>query len=304
MPSTDPDLSALLASWLLHLRAERKSEQTVKSYGDGVRRFLAWCRDTDRRAVLDRPTVNAFVAELLDNGAEAATARSRQLALRRFSAWMAEEEETPRDDLLGLKPPKLDQKIVPRLTDNQVRAMLKACAGREFRDRRDEAILRFMFETAVRAGEVAAMEVTDVDLLHSMATIRRGKGGKGRTVPFGAQTARAIDRYLRMRRAHPLASTPTLWLGERGKQLGYYGLYRTLNYRAQLAGIENFYPHVTRHTAAQLVIRRRLRGRSHGRGRLDAAGHARPLHPLDRLRACRRGSPAAEPGRPLINDML
>jgi hypothetical protein len=34
----------LLGSWELHLRAERKSPQTVKAYGDGVRRFLAWCQ--------------------------------------------------------------------------------------------------------------------------------------------------------------------------------------------------------------------------------------------------------------------
>ena len=29
------DLAELLASWELHLRAERKSAQTVKNYGDG-----------------------------------------------------------------------------------------------------------------------------------------------------------------------------------------------------------------------------------------------------------------------------
>jgi hypothetical protein len=31
------DLALLLASWELALRAERKSSQTVKAYGDGVR---------------------------------------------------------------------------------------------------------------------------------------------------------------------------------------------------------------------------------------------------------------------------
>ena len=36
------DLSLLLESWELSLRAERKSAQTVKSYGDGVRAFIRW----------------------------------------------------------------------------------------------------------------------------------------------------------------------------------------------------------------------------------------------------------------------
>ena len=43
-PLPPPDLRMLLGSWELHLRAERKSPQTVKAYGDGVRRFLAWCQ--------------------------------------------------------------------------------------------------------------------------------------------------------------------------------------------------------------------------------------------------------------------
>ncbi|HEX2301361.1 MAG TPA: site-specific integrase [Pseudonocardiaceae bacterium] len=101
----DTDLSALLESWTVHLRAERKSAQTVKSYTLGVRLFLDWCTAEDLPAVLDRPTVNAFVAGLLKSGAEAATARARQLAVRRFSSWCADEGETERDDLLGSNPP-------------------------------------------------------------------------------------------------------------------------------------------------------------------------------------------------------
>jgi integrase/recombinase XerD len=80
------DLAALLPSWELHLRAERKSPETVKSYGDGVRRFLAWADGEGRPAVLHRASVTAFTADLLEAGGEPATARARQLALRRFSA--------------------------------------------------------------------------------------------------------------------------------------------------------------------------------------------------------------------------
>lgn len=253
MPRTPaiPDLAGLLDSWTVHLRAERKSPQTVHSYTTGVRQFLAWCDAEGRPAVLDRPSVNAFIAGLLDRGVEPATARARQLAVRRFSTWLEEEGETDRDELIGLKPPKLDQKVVERLSEEQCRALVKACAGKDFRDRRDEAIVRFMLEAIVRAGEVVAMTTGDVDLTKGVAVVRRGKGGKGRPVPFGPQTGRAIDRYLRIRRTHRLATTPPLWLGDRGKTLSYDGLYRTLNYRADLAGIEGFHPHLTRHTAAQ-----------------------------------------------------
>ena len=80
----------------------------MRLYATGVRAFLAWCDRQGRPATLDRPTVATFVAELLEDGREAATARARQLALRRFAAWLADEGELPADPLEGLKPPKLD----------------------------------------------------------------------------------------------------------------------------------------------------------------------------------------------------
>ena len=244
------DLAVLLPSWELALRSERKSPQTVKSYGDGVRAFLRWCNDNGHTPALDRDLVKGFVADLLDAGAEASTARSRQLAVRRFSAWLQEEGEVDTDPLLGLKAPKLDTKVTESLTDDELRLLIKACAGKEFRDRRDEAIVRLMAETGMRAGEVCGLTVTDVDLIRGLVTVRRGKGGKGRLAPFGPQTGRAIDRYLRMRRAHLLAEVPALWLGDRGKSLEYYGLHKTLKYRAELAGLKGFHPHLLRHTAA------------------------------------------------------
>lgn len=268
---TTDDLLALLDSWTLHLRAERKSAQTVKTYSDGVRSFIAWSQDTGTPPELDRRTVNTFIAALLESGREAATVRSRQLALRRFSAWLAEEEEIAEDKLTGLKPPKLDSKVVPELTEDQLKALIKACKGNELWHRRDEAIVRLMLETGARAGEVVAMELDDVDLRAGTAVVRRGKGGKGRSVPISPQTGRAIDRYLRVRRAHRLSETSALWLGDRGKGFGYDGLYSALVYRAEQAGIEGFHPHVLRHTAAGRWLQR---GGSEG-GLMAVAGWSR-----------------------------
>lgn len=246
----DLDLATLLPSWELSLRAERKSAQTIKSYGDGVRAFLRWCQNAGHSPALDRDLVKMFVADMLDNGAEPSTARSRQLAVRRFSAWLEEEGEIDADPLLGLKAPKLDQKVTESLAEDELRRLIRACAGSDFRDRRDEAIIRLMAETGMRAGEVCALTVSSVDLARGIVTVVRGKGGKGRIAPFGPQTGRAVDRYIRLRRTHRLADTTALWLGDRGKELNYYGLHKALKVRAEQAGLTGFHPHLLRHTAA------------------------------------------------------
>lgn len=263
---------------MLALRADRKSPQTLKSYGDGVRMYLRWCAE---QAVdpLARSSLRGWVAGILDGGAQPATARSRQLAVRRFTAWLADEAEIDSDPFLGVKAPKLDAKVTEPLTDDELRRMLKACEPPKgstpleaMRHRRDEAILRLMLETGMRAGEVVALDLSDVDLAAGVAIVRRGKGGKGRSVPFGPQTAKAVDRYLRVRRYHRLASTPTLWLGDRGKLFSYDALHKTLGERARAAGIERFHPHLMRHTAAHRWL---AAGGSEG-GLMAVAGWTRP----------------------------
>lgn len=249
-PKPALDLNGLLPSWEVSLRADHKSRETIKSYTTGVYQFLDWCETNGHTPAFDRDLVRAWVADLLAAGLEPSSARARQLGVRRFSAWAEAEGEIERDPLLGLQPPKLDTKVTNSLTDDQVRALTKACAGTDFRARRDEALVRLMVETGMRAGEVLGLTVDDVDLGRSLVTVIRGKGGKGRIVPIGPHAARSIDRYLRARRGHRLADSKALWLGDRGKGLAYHGLRCALQDRAERAGISGFHLHLLRHTAA------------------------------------------------------
>jgi site-specific recombinase XerD len=255
------------------MQAERKAPYTIDSYVRGVKYYLGWCAQTTHHP-LDRAALQGWVTHILHTGAEPATARIRQQAVRRFAAWLAdpEQQELPADPFLGLKPPKLDSKVVERLSDDEPRLLLKACKGRLLRDRRDEAMLRLMAETGMRAGECLALNVPDVDLARGVAVVRKGKGGKGRYVAFTASTGAAIDRYLRVRLQHKFASTPALWLAETGgrERLSYHGLRVALLRRAAAAGVSGFHVHKLRHTFASRWL---SAGGSEG-GLMAAAGWA------------------------------
>ena len=245
-------LATLLDSWKWEMQARRMSPATIDNYTRGVRYYLAWCGSHTKYEPLDRQTLQRWVTHILASGAEAATARTRQQAVRRFAAWLAQEGEVPADPFLGMKLPKVDVKVVERLSEDELRLLLKACAGKEMRDRRDEAMLRLMTETGMRAGELLALNVTDVDLARGLAVVRRGKGGKGRVVPFTPQTGAAIDRYVRVRRHHRHAHSPALWLAETcgTDRMSYPGLRKALLARAIAAGIAGFHIHKLRHTFA------------------------------------------------------
>lgn len=287
-------LRDLSESWLLTLRAERKSPQTLKQYGDGVRFYLDYC-ETEALPPLVRTTLTGWVNSLLERN-KPATARSRQLAVRRFSAWLAdpdEGDEISSDPFAGMKPPRLDETEIQPLDDDELRRLLSACrppkdanAAQKLRHVRDEAIIRLMLESTMRAGEVVSLTLNDVDTAGGVAVVRRGKGGKERRVPFGPEAAKAIDRYRRLRRFHRLAESPMLWLGDRGKGFTYDALHKTLALRAAEAGISGFHPHRLRHTAAH----RWLAAGGSESGLQAVAGWTRPdmLHRYTKARATDR----------------
>lgn len=246
-----------LAAWQLALRAENKSPGTVAVYADGATRYLRWCSEDDRLP-MSRASLNQWVAGMLDAGAAPGTARIRQQAVRRFAAWLTAGGELHADPFPGVKAPRVEPPLVEPLTDAELRALIKTCAVSDtaasveatLHHRRDEAIIRLMFETAIRSGELVDLQFDDVDIVARLITIRRGKGGRGRIIPIGQATTEALLVYLHEREQHPLAAIPELWLGSRGKRFGREGLTRSLRRRAIRAEVEKFRPNRLRHTAA------------------------------------------------------
>lgn len=245
-----------LAAWQLAMRAENKGPATIACYTDATTRYLRFCSERDQPP-MSRTALNHLVAGMLAAGLKPSTARTRQMSVRRFAAWLTEGGDLPAYPFPGVKAPHVQPPLVEPLTDDELRSLIRTCdvpegAGDDdvLHHRRDEAIIRLMLETAIRSGEVIAVTVDDVDLDALLVTIRRGKGGRGRVIPIGLDTALAMERYIGARARHPLAETSTLWLGGQGKAYGHDGLIRSLKRRAARAGIANFRPHRLRHTAA------------------------------------------------------
>jgi integrase/recombinase XerD len=248
------DLADLAESWYIALEAQGRSKQTVRAYKAGVDGFLAWSAKQGPAApVLDRPAVAAYLADQRRAGLSPGTRKLRYIALRLLSKWLARVGEITRDELLDLDPPKGGQAPVDGLSGEQLRALVRACKGPRFIDKRDEALVRLIGERGLRADEAIKLRKDAIDLKAREVTVH-GKGDKYRTLRFGPETALALDRYLRGRggrKHHKLADiSDALWLPQSGTSFGYQGLSRALKLRAEAAGIQGFHLHQLRHTAA------------------------------------------------------
>lgn len=243
-----PDLDDLLTSWLRRLRGEQKSPHTLASYGTAVRSFIAYCRDAGLPAELSRDNVVAYMGS---RSGQVSTARLNLSVLKIFARWIAAEEDYDPAPVLSVRAPKPDGRSVPDLTDNEVARLLKVCQGTELRDKRDRALVALFAETGLRAAEMLALDVGDVDLDKCVLHVRRGKGGKGRWVHFSVGTASALDRYVRARdRAVLRPAGGPLWVSAKGDRLTYNGMHTALKARAEDAGIAGFHLHRLRHTMA------------------------------------------------------
>lgn len=264
MPGTATLYASLRTSWLRSLRARQTSPKTQKLYDRAVTQFTAYLTAEHPNVTPDaltREHVEGFL-ETFAVGKEAgdltawpggrapSTVSLTYRALQQWFAWLVDEEELPHDPTARMKAPIVPEKPVPVLTDEQLRALLAACAGRRLVDRRDTAIIRLLIDAGGRLDEVARIQVAGVDLEQGTVEVV-GKGSRPRTLPLGAKSIGALDRYLRLRAADASADLPGLWLGEKGKgALTGNGIHQMLKRRGRAIGLPGLHAHQFRHTFA------------------------------------------------------
>jgi site-specific recombinase XerD len=253
------DIPAMAASFTRYLRAKNRSASTITNYGiavDQLAGFLANRGMPVQVGNIAREHVEAFLADLLERW-KPATAANRFRALQQFFRWLTEEGEIERNPMERMSPPSVPEQPPAVLTEVELRALLRACEGNGFTERRDTAILRTFIDTGGRLSEIANLQLTgedggDIDLEDGLLRVV-GKGRRARFLPIGAKTIRAIDRYQRARARHPRAGEPWLWLGPKGRMTDS-GISQVLRRRAKQAGLVHLNPHQFRHTFSHLWL--------------------------------------------------
>jgi len=249
------ELTVLLPSWRLHLEASNLSPRTIRAYTDDgalFATFLARQGMPTSVASIRREHVEAFIAaELVRTAPSSAATRYR--SLQQLFKWLDDEGEISGSPMVKMRPPIIPEQPVPVLSDDQVRGLLAACSGKDFRDRRDAAIIRLFLDTGMRLEGMGGLrysadnpDLSDVDLRSRVVRII-AKGRREMVLPIGAKTARDVDRYIRARAAHPHAADPWLWLGKKGR-LTPSGIYQMIKDRGSEMGLPELHPHQLRHT--------------------------------------------------------
>ncbi|MFI7532623.1 tyrosine-type recombinase/integrase [Streptosporangium sp. NPDC049376] len=254
------DLEGLIDSWKRALEAGNKAPYTIYLYTRSVRAFYAYLRANghphDAEGVTADHVRDFLASEQARTSVHTSSAHHSYLGV--FFNWLiSEEERSTFSPVLRADRPHVPKKARKYLTDAEISALLTACKGAGFAERRDTAMIMILIDNGVRASGLAGIQLENVDLRQRRIMIVL-KGGDEHWIPIGAKTVVALDRYLRVRAKHGWASSPNLWLGVRSKTMGKMtraGVALMLSRRGEAAGVENVHPHRFRGTAAHLLLK-------------------------------------------------
>jgi integrase len=146
-----------------------------------------------------------------------------------------------------LHPAKKGRKLPRILTADDFRRFYQVVDQAD--DVQHALMLRLVFYTAVRVGELCRIEVADIDLETCKIRIEQGKGGKDRFVLFGKSFATAL-------RTHIAAHPDNRWLFQtrRNSKFTTRRVQQIVKRYAEQAGVKAT-PHTFRHQAITWLTR-------------------------------------------------
>ena len=258
-----------LRAFSRYLGSERGlSPNTRRAYLADVEQLLVFVGPERAPECVDAEQVRAWLATLHRECVPATLGR-RLAGARAFFRFLQREGRVALDPTAGLPLPKLPRHVPHPLSVDDCHTLMEgdpappagtAQAPRKRRARlRDRALVELLYGTGIRVGELAGLDVRDVDLQRSEVRVL-GKGAKERVVPLPERAHQALEAWLAERerpgvRAEPLFIALRPRREPEPRRLGVRDVRRVLAKRARAEGLpERVHPHRLRHSYAPHLL--------------------------------------------------
>jgi integrase/recombinase XerD len=245
----------ILACYRAYLSGERGLvAETVRYYEADARLFLLQWADGDVAGMTAGEVTRFVMRECAVRGT--GSAKTLMTVLRSLLRFLLVTGRIG-SDLVPAVPSVAgwrDAGLPQALESGAVRALLACCDRRRAVGRRDYAILTVLLRLGLRAGEVAAMELGDIDWRAGEILIR-GKGNLADRLPLPVDVGQALVAYLR--RGRPDVHCAKVFLRARAPHgsLTSDAVKAVVRNACDRAGIPGVGAHRLRHTAATAVLR-------------------------------------------------
>jgi len=258
-PIESTPVDDLLAGYVRYLEQERGlTDGATSQYERVARSFLLTCFGDEALDLvgLSAADVVAYVQEEA-RSTSLGYARTKLSALRSFLRFLHLSGELP-TDLTGAVPSVAGSTRdgLPRgANPDDVRKLVRCFDRRTHVGRRNHALLLLLSRLGLRAGEVAALELDDIDWIRGQCTIH-GKGSREDCLPLPKDVGQAIASYLR--RGRPRTGSRRVFIQSRAphRNITRGAITAVVLDASKRAGLPRISPHRLRHAAATEMLRR------------------------------------------------
>ena len=274
---SDQEWQALMARFEKHLAAERAlAPLTVRNYLTDLGPLYEFMRSRgipDLRG-LDRYSLRAYLAWLLELGYARSSIVRKLSALRSFLRWLLREKLLDSDPLPRRGVMKRDSRLPRFLSQDEAATLVSAPDTSEDLGARDRALLELIYAAGLRVSEAANLDVGDLNMDTRELRVT-GKGNKQRAVLVGNTARDALSLYLSQVRPG-LAnrdSRSALFLNRYGGRLSQRSIQDKVRRYAARVGLR---PGVHTHTLRHSFATHLLEGGADLRVVQELLGHASP----------------------------
>ena|SRR5579863_5505773 len=241
------------------------SERTLHSLEQVLGVFVDWCavRGLSQPQELTRAVLEAYQRTLFlmrkkdGEPLTIGTQLQRLRALRGWGGWLSRErviEHNAAADLVLPRAPVMLPRVVPSVA--QIARLLAQPDLSEVTGSRDRAMLEVLYSTGMRAMELCALTLSELDFEHGTVWIRQGKGRRDRFIPLGERALVWVRRYLEEVRPRLVVNLHewAVFLTDYGEAYRAHRLNRLVTRYMRLAGLEHGACHALRHACATHML--------------------------------------------------
>ena len=240
-------LQAALDTFLLSRQAARCTPKTLEHYTYTLGKFASFLRDggiTTPEAITPNH-IRQYLVSLQRSGLMDTTQHAHARGIKAWLRWLVREGELTESPMQRVDMPKLDARVPPPFSRDEVHKLLSVC-DRSLMGIRNRAIVIGLLDSGLRLSEFCSLRVGDVNMRTGLCSVV-GKGRKMRQVRFGAKARAVMVKYLAALREAE-AGQPLWGLSARGMQIMIHRLGRK-------AGVRPCGPHRFRRTFALWMLR-------------------------------------------------
>ena len=253
-------VDASLEAFLLAQEASRHTPKTLVHYRYTVGGFVTWLKAQGVQDVasITPAHVRLYLVSLQKRGLKDTTQHAQARGIKAWLNWLVREGDLERSPMQRVTMPKLEGRIPPPFSPEEVQALLSACDRHTPIGARNFAIVLTLLDTGLRAAEFVPLRVGNIDARSGLVTVF-GKGQKQRQVRVGARARGAIVKMLGYRPG--VKPGEPLWMayeGLTGSERGpliLSGLQISLRRLGERAGVVPCAPHRFRRTFALWCLR-------------------------------------------------